>query len=109
MSFSRFSRRYDHPGIRRRRRIIHHPQSVGAGRADIRDIAARREEGRRDRCTARERDHDHPDQCAARVREARSSRRQGTRSGELHVRISRGCIFTRLRGAHKRRPRLNTD
>jgi len=28
---------------------------VGAGRVDIRDIVARREEGRRDRYTARER------------------------------------------------------
>jgi len=54
---------------------------VGAGRADILDIVARREEGRRDRDTARERAHDHPDQCSARVGEARSRGQQGTSGG----------------------------
>jgi len=34
---------------------------VGAGRADIRDIIARREEDRRDRYTARGRAHDYLD------------------------------------------------
>lgn len=50
---------------------------MGAGRVDICDIVARREEDWCDRYTARERAHDYLDQCAARVREARSHEQQG--------------------------------
>lgn len=52
---------YDHLDTWHRRRIIHHPKSVGGGRVDIRDIVARREEGRRDRYSARQRVYDYFD------------------------------------------------
>lgn len=70
-----FSRRYDNLDIWRRRGIIFHSYSVGAGCADIPDIVAHREEDRlglRNRDTARERIYVYLAQGAARVREARS-------------------------------------